>query len=176
MVGWSLAIGLLKGVTGDDGVSLSELYQRVPWQFWLAGILLIAWFICALMLTNHAKVQKERRRTESEEGSPAFSQLHTVLDTIYAELGVPSDAQAVDILSFKYKMKNGAPKAYEETYGVTPYENFEFRMFTDSENLYLAEAQGKYGFPLSSLRAIRTVEKRIAVPSWNKEIGPNEGD
>ncbi|MGN0492232.1 MAG: hypothetical protein ACI4F7_01170 [Acutalibacteraceae bacterium] len=170
LVGAVTAIGLLKAVTGEDGITLAEAYQNAPWLFWITVACLLVWLI--LTLLSH---QKEKTVTESSKSSHAFSRLDTVTDNIFDELEVPSDTRAVDILSFNYKIKDGIPKAHEKGLDITPYNNFEFRAFTDSENLYLADLEGKYCFPLSSFCAIHTVNKRISVPDWNKETEPNKG-
>ncbi len=169
-LGIVVVIGFLEAMTGEDRVSLTMIYQNASWLFWLAGGCLIAWLI--LTLLSH---QKEKNILESDEYNHIVSRLATLSDDIFAGFAVPSDAQAVDILSFTYKMKNGIPKAIEQGLNVTPYSNLGYRIFTDSENLYLADLERKYSFPLSSLCAIRTVTKRILIPDWNKETEPNEG-
>lgn len=42
-VGTLIAIGIIKALGGEDGVSLSEAYQNASWLFWLGGACLAAW-------------------------------------------------------------------------------------------------------------------------------------
>ena len=43
------------------------------------------------------------------------------------------------------------------------------KIFSDENYLYIANLEGKYAFPLSSLVSIHTVKKRIRIAGWNKE-------
>ena len=56
-----------------------------------------------------------------------------------------------------------------------PYLNPVFKIFSDTNCLYIANLEGKYAFPLSSLVSIHTVKKRIRIAGWNKEIGFKQG-
>lgn len=84
-------------------------------------------------------------------------------------------AKDVDILSFFYKVKEGEIKVHEKGLQIAQYYNFNYKIFADSENFYMANLEEKYAFPLSSLRAIHTVKKRIILYSWNKEEKHNKG-
>ena len=53
--------------------------------------------------------------------------------------------------------------------------NPEFRIFTDAENLYLVNLDGKYAFPLSSIKSFRTVKKHIRIVGWNKDESFKKG-
>ena len=48
----------------------------------------------------------------------------------------------------------------------------QMQLFADAERLYLADVGGKFAIPRSSLRAIRTVKKRIIFTGWNKDDRP----
>ena len=56
-----------------------------------------------------------------------------------------------------------------------PLTNMSFHIFTDSENLYLADLDGKYAFPLSSIQVIQTIRKPVTVMDWNKDEPFNKG-
>lgn len=168
-VGGIILLGILKAVTGADRVSFAEAYQNAGWLFWLGGICLVAWQ--ALKIVSR---RKEKCVMESDESDAILSNWNTIADTIFAELDVPADAQTVDLLSFTYKIKNGMAVARTRGMDVTPYHNMEYRMFTDHEALHIANVEGRYSFPRSSFRAIRTVTKGIWIPVWNKETAPNQ--
>ena len=83
---------------------------------------------------------------------------------------VPETSKEVDILIFFYKIKNGEIKVCEKGMQYAKYLNPIFNVFCDQENLYLANLEGKYAFPLSSIKRVRTVKKKIVIASWNKDV------
>ena len=147
-----------------SGVTFAEGYQNVPWLYWLSGFSAVTFVILTLL-----GKQKSKTVLESEESTQTFAHLDNVAEAIYRELGVPQDAKAVDVLSFFYKNKDGNIKMCEKPMQLYQSCNPEFKIYTDSENLYLANLEDKYAFPLSSLHAIRTVDKKVRVMGWNKE-------
>lgn len=169
-VGALVAVSLLNALVGEDAVSLGEAYHNASWLFWLAGICLLVWLILKFL-----SAQKEKTILSSDESTHVLSSLDGVCEAIYTELSVPADAKEVDILSFFYKVKDGNIKVCEKGLQIAPYLNLQFKAFADSENLYLANLESKYAFPLSSIQGIRTVKKHIQIISWNKEEAPNKG-
>lgn len=169
-VGLVVVLGILKGLGKNGDLSLAQAYQNAPWLFWLGGLCLVAWAILKIVSNKRAKTV-----LESDEGAQAISQLETICDSVYRELSVPEDAQDVDVLSFFYKEKDGGIKVCEKPMQTYSHVNCEFKMFADSENLYLAHLGGKFAFPLSSLQAIRTEDKKVRAFGWNKDEEPNQG-
>ena len=170
VMGAALILGILKALTGSDSVSLSQAYQNAPVLFYLAGGCVVLW----LVLQFWSK-KKSKSVLESDERQHLLSNLDSVCDSIFTELGVPNNAQEVDILSFRYKLKNDTVKPVAKGMETTPYCNLCFKAYADSENLYLANLDGKYAFALSELQTIRTVKRSIAMQSWNKDQSINEG-
>ena len=160
-----IAGGILKA-----DVSLAEGYHNAPWLFWTAGICAVLWLIVWLC-SNH----KAKSVLDSDESAQAFSHLDGVANAVYSELAVPDDAKDIDILSFFYKIKDGEIKVQEKGMQVFQYFNPEFKIFSDEENLYLANLEGKYAFPLSSIVKIHTVKKHIRIAGWNKDEKYNKG-
>ena len=157
--------GLLKA-----DVSFTEGYQNAPWIYWAAGICAVIWFI----LWAWSK-SKSKKVLETDETDRTFSHLEHTSNAIYQELSVPKNAKDIDILSFFYKVKNGEIKVQEKGMQVFQYFNPEFKIFTDEENLYLVNLEGKYAFPLSSIVKIHTVKKHINIAGWNKKEKFNTG-
>lgn len=168
-VGGIILIGILKAMTGSDRVSLTEAYQNAAWLFWLGGGCLAVWMI--LKLVGGRKAQ---RVMESDESQYLISNWNRITDAVFAELDVPPDAQVVDLLSFTYKTKNDMPAARTRGMDITPYQNKEFQIFADQEQIHFVNLDGKYSFPRSALRTIRRISKGIWIPDWNKDIAPNE--
>lgn len=153
----------VKSITGRDSVALSDLYRTFPWLFWVGGGCLILW------ATLLALGSKKRRDVFDEESSGrAFASVESVEKAVFEEMGVPADAETAEILSFSYKMKDGKPCAVTSG-SLEDYVNLAFKVFADSEYFYLADVDGKYAFPLSSLVAIHKVDKHIRLTSWDKE-------
>ncbi len=154
----------------DSETPFSAIYERIPWIFWVCGVCLAVWGALEL-----AARKKAKQIIQSDEGDRARSGLDSIIKNIYAELGVPSSAPETDILTFSYKVKDNEVHAKARALESTPYNNLIYRVFSDEENLYLANCEAKYAFPRSEIKAIKTVNKRITIPDWNKEEDPKKG-
>ena len=163
-VGAAVAIGILKALVEEDSVTLAEAYQNASWLFWLGGACLVAWAVLKLI-----SVRKEKNVLETEEGSQAFNNLDKTCDAILADLKVPQDSKEIDILSFFYKLKGEENKVCEKGFQIAPYINSIFHIFADTENLFLANLEGKYAIPLSAIKGIKSIKKTIRIMEWNKD-------
>jgi hypothetical protein len=165
-----IAALLICGSILNADVSFAEGYHNAPELFWIAGIGAVLWLI--LWLCGKRKAKKI---LDTDESTQTFSHLDGITSAIYKELAVPDDAKEIDILAFFYKIKDGKIKVQEKAMQVFQYFNPEFKIFTDEENLYLANLEGKYAFPLSSIVKIHTVKKHIRIAGWNKDEKYNKG-
>ena len=163
-VGAVVAVGILKALGKENSVTLSEAYRNAPWLFWLGGACLVAWALLKLV-----SVRKENSVLGTQESSQVLNNLDKTCKAILLDLKVPSDSKEIDILSFFYKVKGDDIKICEKSLQIAPYINSVFHIFTDSDNLYLADLEGKYAIPLSMVKAIRTVKKNIRITEWNKD-------
>ncbi len=169
-VGAIVTIGILKALDGEDGVTLSQAYQNASWLFWLGGACLVAWALLKVI-----SIRKEKSVFETEESSQVFNNLDKTCDAILADLKVPKDSKEIDILSFFYKVKGDNIKVCEKGLHIAPFFNPIFNIFADSENLYLANLEGKYAIPLSTTKAIKSIKKTIRIMEWNKDEELNKG-
>lgn len=165
VVRWICGIAALILVAGilKSKVSFAEGYQNAPWLFWAAGICAVIWGVLTLV-----SKRKENTVLTEEVTTQMLSHVEAA-DAVFTELAVPTDAKEVDVLSFLYKMKDGDIKVCEKPMQMFQYLNPVFRAYTDAENLYLADVEGKYAFPLSDLVSLKTVEKHIRLSNWNKD-------
>lgn len=170
-VGTILLIGIIRSGRGDDGITVAQAYQNAPWIFWASGICLAAWLVLTIIGRK-----REKETVESTEGDNTMRRLEAAADSIYEEFGVPATAEKVDVLGLTYKIKNGEPVAKEKGFNPTAYIFAEFRAYVQDGNLFLADLEHKYAFPLAELKAIRTVKKSIAASGWNKEVQPTKGE
>ena len=90
-------------------------------------------------------------------------------------MNVPDDAAGVDILHFRYKMKNGKIRPYLSGLQTTAYMNVSVKMYETNDALHIADLENVYSFAKSELKVITTVNKRISVPTWNKDEDPRKG-
>lgn len=159
-IGACCFIGLLRA-----DVPVQVAYQNAPWVFWAGGICLILWGI----LLAIGKVKK-KKVMDSDEGQQTAEHFDGVTNSIWNEYGVPNYALDVDVLSFCFKQKDGQVKPVTKASATTAYNAWTYRAYRDQDNLYLVDLNGKYAIPFVSLRRIRTVQKRIAISGWNKEV------
>ena len=159
---------IVTGILRAD-VSLEKGYQNAPWLFWTGGICGAVWLVFWLF-----GKQKAKTVLNTDESARTISHLEGISQAIYKELDVPEDAKNVDILSFYYKVKNGNIKVFEKSI-CAQFFNPEFKVFADTDYVYLANLEGKYAFPLSSIGELRTVKKHIRIAGWNKEEQYNKG-
>lgn len=170
IIAFITVVGILKGLFSAPGITLADAYQNAPWVFWLAGASLL------LSLILYKVSAKKRQAVFLQDDSlRVFSDFAKTCDAVYRELLVPEDAKDVDILSFFYKTKDSKIKVIEKTLQKAPFDNSNYEVFSDSMNLYIANCDGKYAFPLSSIQAIRTVKKQIRLCNWNKDVAFNKG-
>ena len=90
---------------------------------------------------------------------------------IFAELRVPKTARSVDVIGFDYREKKGriSPRGREGVGFGTVYDCYTFRAYVKDKNLCFAcTDEGIIAVPLSELKAIRTVRKKILLPDWTK--------
>lgn len=161
---------IFSALVHEDGVSLSQAYQNAPFLFWLGGSCLVIWLPLKLY-----SLHKEKDVLETDESTLTFEHLENACAAIFSELDIPADAIDVDILSFFYKIKDDKVKVCEKGMQIAPYMNTPFRVFKDSENIYFANMQGKYAFPLASIKSIKTIKKSICMDDWNKNESYDKG-
>ena len=165
-----IVVGIAKAF-GRESLTLAQAYTNAPALFWIGGVCLVAWAIL-----RFAASRKNKTVMESDEGSYSMAKLDSVVNTVMGELGVPGDAMDVDVLTFRYTVKNGEIKPKQGALDFTAYVNSVYKLFADSDCVYLADVGGKFEIPRSELRRISTVNKRISVPEWNKETPPTKGE
>lgn len=178
-----LVLTIIKGVCGIAGLtvamsilrnldehSFTEMYQRAPWLTWIGVAGILIWAVLEVLSRKKAK-----EVMETDESKNTLSSLERVKESIFTELSVPASAKEVDLLSFFYKVKEDKIKVCRNPMQTAQYFNSVYKVYTDAENLYLTNLDAKHSFPLSSLRAIRTVNKRVVMDEWYKDEPHNKG-
>lgn len=168
VVGVAIVAGAIESL---DGLSLKEMYQRAPWLFWVG-----AGCILGCLAIHFLGKGKAKAVLDTDESVNTFSKLSSVKDAIFTELSVPASAKEVDVLTFFYKVKNGGIKVCHNALQTAQYFNSAYKIYTDDEKFYVVNLEAKHAFPLTSLRTIRTVNKRVVVDEWNKDEKHNKGN
>ena len=147
-------------------LSLARMFLNAPWMFFACPICAVVWLVLTLLARR-----REKTVLGSEEAARTASRLESSQKAIFDELGIPADAATVDVLLFRYVVRNGQIRPKELAVSAS-YVVAQMQLFADAERLYLADVGGKCAIPRSSLRAIRTVKKRIRFTGWNKDDRP----
>ena len=116
---------------------------------------------------EQADDEPENDDREDEDDLPPSAAATEIL----AELGVPKTARSVDVIGFDYREKKGriSPRGRDGVNGVTVYPLYTFKGYVKDDALCFAcTDEGVYAVPLSEIRAIRTVDKRLYLPCWTK--------
>ena len=145
----------------DKKIGLAVMYKTAPLAFWITGI-------CFLVFLFLAILNKRKQKKVFEETSEYSNWEKRMEDSIahcYNELGVPKDAESINVLSFTYKTKNNQPVITS----VCCF-NLDVKIFADDENLYICDIADKYAIARNTIKAIRTVNSKILLDHWTKEI------
>ena len=145
--------------------------RNAPLLVFAGGVCIVVWGILFFASKQKAKSASKENRIDDQTESLAEN-----MQGLYDELGVPESALSVDVLTFRYKLKNGVPVAKEAPLQPAPYINIDVKMYKDNGGLCIADAESVYRFDISELREIKTVNKRISVMCWNKEGDPRKGE
>ena len=154
----ALESGFMKALNGAPLIPLCGIIFGVGW---------LAIFICAR--------KKEKRVLREEQFEEEIESLDNNVECVYDELGVPKNADNVDVLMFAYKIKDG--EIVPKMNGILPsvYFNADLKIFKTEGAICLADLEHVYSFSLSGLRSIKTVKEKITLDSWNKEEAHDEG-
>ena len=142
--------------------------EHTPWLYWSATI-------CGIIGFTLSILDKRKRNQSLPSSERLLIEFRNNINDIYKFLSIPDSAEEIDILSFTYTTKNGKVKLVKNTLPVYQFSNCIFKIYSDTNNLYLTCLKGTYAFPLSSLTAIQIIKKRIRIMEWHKEIPYNKG-
>lgn len=170
-VGSVLAVIALGAIISNEEPmkAFQGLWQRAPWAFVLGALFCVLFIV---LLT--ADIVKRKAVIEGDSFKKQLSDLDSCANSMYVYLGVPDNAPETEVIMFPYKEKDMTP--VPKTLGMmpTPYVNLSVRLYKDEENLYVSSIDCKYAIPLSSLKRIDEVNKRISVPFWMKDNEPTK--
>ena len=152
-------------------LTFSEQLRIAPILTILGPIALIVGLILLWISKRKAKTV-----TKSPEVQECAAAVDDAVDKIFAELGIPEDAAEIDVLAFFYKEKDGEIKVCEKPMQLFSHVATAFKIFSDADNLYLANLNGKYAFPRAELQGIRRVDQKVRITNWSKSVKPTQGE
>lgn len=142
-----------------------------------ASYLIISAIVCAaLWVILHVYSKSKEKKVLTEED--VIGQLEKIdenTNSILEELNVPAYAEDVDVLVFKYKMKNGEMRPFTHAMQTTPYICINLKIFATEDELCISDVENVYYFKKTDIKSIITVDKRIGISTWNKEEEPRKG-
>ncbi len=156
--GWLV---VLLGTLKSD-VSFIEGYRNAPALHWGGVICFFLWL--GLFLYGRKRMKQIDKSTDLAEHVQDTEKLFSGLRQA---LGVPEDAREMDVLGERYVLKDGKPRHKDA--GLTQYLNFSMAAFVHNSSLCLADTVQRWEIPLSSLRSMTLVKKRVSFPEWHKD-------
>ena len=171
LCGYGSLIILISIVKALRDVSLDEAFRNAPLIFAACPALAAVWGVLYIFSKKKESEVLKEQNAESREND-----IDRNVQDIYNELGVPHEAATADVLMFRYKIKNGELRPATVGLQNTAYIALEIRIYAQNGELCIADLEDVYTFKLSELKAIKTVKKRIAIPLWNKDEEPTEGE
>ncbi|MBR1393265.1 MAG: hypothetical protein IJ561_05460 [Ruminococcus sp.] len=152
-------IGTLNALA--DGTSLSQGHKNAPVLDWVGIICFAVWLV--LQIVSVLRRKKTKATPEYQQSSENGENL---LQSIRETLGIPDDAQKIDVLAERYVMKDGKPK--RKAVGLTEFDNIPMFTYIKDGRLCLADTSSVWEIPLSSLRSMELIKKRASFPDWTK--------
>ena len=134
-----------------------KLEREDLWVFLTAGVA----FLAAAGAIAFWGLLRKRKMLNSRERENLAVAAEKARINAQKELGVPSTAETAEVLTFFYKIKKG--RVTPVYYGGAVFSLVELRLWRDGQNLYAADLEQVYAFPLASLRRLTGVEKTIYI-------------
>jgi hypothetical protein len=137
------------------------------WGLFIAGVALLAIGGALHFIMKKRKEMIYKDKSEEELEKEAKAEYLALLGT----MGVPSYAEPIDIFHFEYKLKDGdeLPMAKENC-----FLNTEFHAYEEGGCLKMTDGDAVYSFDIKDMKRIRTVERKISIFFWNKDVKPTD--
>ena len=163
-----IVVGATIKLIVEDSISdFPRFYASAPYIFWVGGAAILVWVVLSIL-----SAKRRKGVLDSQETTETVSELEQSLDEIYEELGVPENAADVDILAFRYVVKNGEPIVKSNMFSSISHANVEIKAFVENGSLFIVDVEHCFELPLSKITAIKTVKKTAILPGWNKNEEP----
>jgi len=148
-----------------DGNSIEQAYHNAAFLFYILPIALIGWLVIFLYqkkLEKSVNVSPELEKIEKE--------VQNVITQSADELNIPEDVIEMDILAFRYKIKND--KIVLIANGLCTHFNLPMKFFVREDKLHIANIEQIVEIALKDFVSIERMSKNAIIPQWNKENLP----
>jgi len=161
-----LGAGIINAISDDT--SIQEGFENAPAIFIVFPIAFLSWLFIYVY---------ERRRKNQVNDNDTFQKhqeeaLH-LAESIYDSLGVPKEAIQLDVLSFRYIIKDGQIKRRGTS--VANFMNVSKRVFIEDESFNIVDTEKRISIPLYAIQNIKKAKRRGMVIYWNKDVRFNKG-
>ena len=162
MVGLAMIAGFVDALTDVD---FATAYNNAAWVLYVG----VACLLVSVALLIY-KTYRNRTTMNSPAVRDALAERERLNARCFEELGVPQTADEIDVFCETFIERKGKPRKV----GMYQYVNISYKIFRDGENLYLADTDGVYAFPISNFFEIMTVRKNALFWGWNKDEPNNK--
>lgn len=159
--------GLIKSI---GKVTLAQAYENAPAIFWVGGICAVIWVALFIL----SKIRKNKVES-SDEAKMLKDHIDNDIRIIFDELGVPENAEDVDVMTFIYTQKDGRNVIKKPSIDGMTFYNTVMKVYRKGNSLCMADLENTYEFPISMISEISTVDKTVSTVSWSKDEKPDEG-
>lgn len=155
----------------EEGRSFSEVFNSFyshgnAWDLWgisLFGIILALGGIVRVIVSERVKHKIEKDPETFSKPSPKWTKLKKLIDQ---DLGIPQDAQNLEILSYNYKIIQGEAKEYLPRHA---YENASMAVWREGDSLCICDHFSTVKVPLSAIKGYVTVKEKCRIRDWWKD-------
>jgi hypothetical protein len=161
-----LGAGIVNAISDDT--TIQEGFDNAPAIFIIFPIAFLSWLFIY--------VYERRKKTQANDNSTYLKRQEDALNIaegIYESLGVPKDAIQMDVLSFRYIIKEGQIKRRGTS--VANFINVSKRVFIEDDTLNIVDTDKRIGIPLNAIQHVEKAKRRGMVIYWNKDVPYNKG-
>jgi len=126
----------------------------------------IGLFLVGLIIQIIVRIKNKKINSDPEVEDYA-TRVDVAVKECEFELNIPETATKMDIL-FVVLKKNKKGEEKLSLIGLVQYINQELKVFIENDLLCFADSYMVLGIPLNSVKGIKTINKKIPLPQWNK--------
>ena len=150
-------------------VAMEKGFSAIFGENYITGTIICLGAI-AIWLYLGREAKNRRKQAEADpETKRMTAELEAEIAMSMHEMGVPDDARGMDILVFNYKVKDGEIQPSAPMMMANVFMNFDCKAFDGGDSVCLADGDSVYSFKRSEIKALRKIDSKITVYSWNKD-------
>lgn len=165
-------LGLLRAFgENEHDESFSQMWARFVSNgaitMIIVGVICLAVFI-VLFVWGRLRAKKVQASPEYQSAMEEREKLQT---DSYKELDVPDNAEELDVFCYPFKYTRKGKEKWGN--GLSQYVAIRVKIFKDDDNLYFADTSEVIKIPVTAVRAVNSINKRLGFLGWNKAAKPN---